>query len=111
MVGPMIECVLRRKEVFGEDVDVFRPERWLEGGKERSAEMKKVVDLVFGHGRYGCAGKVEAFLELNKVFVEPLRDFDFQLAYPVRPWNSQNFSVHSQRDMWVAVSLCKQADV
>lgn len=34
-----------------------------------------------------------------------MRHFDFQLAYPYRPWKSENFNLFLQRDMWVMVSL------
>ena len=32
--------------------------------------MEKTTELVFGSGRNMCVGKVMAFLELNKIFVE-----------------------------------------
>jgi hypothetical protein len=92
--------------------------------------MRRVAELVFGYGRWGCAGKMIAFLELNKVFVEVgcyllslrppsvvtgtlltpvvsqlLRHFDFQLVNPSQPWKSVNFNLFLQRDMWVSVSL------
>lgn len=62
--------------MFGADADIFRPERWLEdeeegsGAEEKVAEMRRVAELVFGYGRWGCAGKMLAFMELNKVIVE-----------------------------------------
>ena len=63
----------RNKTVFGEDADVFRPERFLEAQREdpeRAAEMRRVAEMAFGYGRFACAGKPVAMLELNKVFVE-----------------------------------------
>ena len=53
--------VLRNKDVFGEDVDTYRPERWLDdgtGGKEtkrseQRTRMLKDVDLNFGYGKWG----------------------------------------------------------
>ncbi|KAK4442519.1 Pisatin demethylase [Podospora aff. communis PSN243] len=112
----------RLKHIFGEDADVFRPERWLppswkvggppldecewgEGGRERVAEMRRTVDLVFGYGRFACAGKWVAFLELNKTFVELLRYFDFQLVDPTKPWESKNYSLFMQKNMWLKVAL------
>jgi len=65
--------VMRLKTVWGEDADVFRPERWLEAeeeGEERIKFLNHVVDLDFGSGKYQCLGKRIAFMELNKVFVE-----------------------------------------
>jgi hypothetical protein len=37
--------------------------------------------------------------------VQLLRQFDFQLVYPGRPWKSVNYGLFLQRDMWVSVSL------
>ncbi|XXG98850.1 CWF complex protein sap62 [Hypoxylon texense] len=62
--------LLRNKEVFGEDADIFRPERFLEYDTAKKAELIKNVDLAFGHGRWMCPGKTLAWFELNKIFVE-----------------------------------------
>jgi cytochrome P450 len=62
--------VLRNREVFGEDANMFRPERWLGVDEERLVEMQRVEDLVFGSGRYGCLGKPVALLELGKALAE-----------------------------------------
>ena len=60
----------RATDVYGSDVDVFRPERWLEAGPEKAREMNRMLDLIFGFGRFGCLGRAIAWLELDKVFVE-----------------------------------------
>lgn len=65
--------LMRSREVFGEDVDVFRPERFLDVDDEMAVRRRKVVDLNFGHGRWLCLGKALALLELNKIFVEVSR--------------------------------------
>ena len=63
--------MLRNKAVFGEDADMFRPERFIEcHDEDTKARMFKVIDLSFGHGRWMCLGKVLAWMELNKLFVE-----------------------------------------
>ncbi|OJD27373.1 hypothetical protein ACJ73_01237 [Blastomyces percursus] len=88
-VGWSARAVLRDKEVFGGDVEVFSPGRWLEwressngesnGEKEaeRLNRMERTVELVFGQGKWGCLGKPISLLEINKVLVElftpPLR--------------------------------------
>lgn len=61
---------MRKSAVFGKDTDVFRPERWLEATEDQRSEMRHTVELVFGYGRWACAGKPIAFVELNKIFVE-----------------------------------------
>lgn len=58
------------KEIFGEDADMFRPERWLEVEGEKLKVMNSTVELVFNYGKWQCPGKSVAVIELNKVFVE-----------------------------------------
>jgi len=60
--------ILRNKKIWGEDADVFRPERLLEG--EKIKELELTWEVVFNAGRYQCLGKNVALMELNKVFVE-----------------------------------------
>lgn len=33
-------------------------------------EMERAIDIAFGHGRWMCAGKRIAFMELSKVLFE-----------------------------------------
>lgn len=74
LIAPNFWATGRHRGVFGPDADVFRPARWLEvADREQRAEMRRVAELVFGYGRWGCAGKMIALLELNKVFVEVSR--------------------------------------
>ncbi|KAL9113883.1 MAG: hypothetical protein Q9227_002017 [Pyrenula ochraceoflavens] len=65
--------LVRDKRVFGDDASVFRPERWLEAETEQLRKMTATVDLIFRAGKWQCLGKVIAFMELEKVFVELAR--------------------------------------
>ena len=56
--------------VYGEDPDVFRPERWLTTDRERLKLMHQTVELVFGHGSTKCLGMSVAMMELNKMIFE-----------------------------------------
>lgn len=79
MIGYGGFSVLRNKKIWGEDADVFRPERWLEG--ENIKELELTWEVVFNAGRYQCLGKNVALMELNKVFVEvSLSSIDSWLA-------------------------------
>ena len=74
-VGWSAKTVMRDREVFGEDAELYSPERWLidagrKGEEERLQRMEKTVDLVFGSARWGCLGRGISLLELNKIFVE-----------------------------------------
>lgn len=54
--------------MYGEDADLFRPERWLES-EERSREWER-MDVTFGAGYCSCLGKNVAMVEVCKVVVE-----------------------------------------
>jgi cytochrome P450 len=62
--------IFRNKQFWGEDANLFRPERWLECSPERLREQEWRLDLVFHSGKWHCLGRGVALLELNKVFVE-----------------------------------------
>ena len=59
-------------EVFGEDPEVFRPERWLINDQEQLKAMHQTHDLIFGHGSTKCLGMPMAMMELNKMIFEVL---------------------------------------
>jgi cytochrome P450 len=98
------------KAVYGEDAEVFRPERWIvdetvPGEKERLAKMIRTNDLIFGHGRWVCLGRVVALIEINKTIFELLRHFDFALTNPHEPWTIFNtLGLFAIGNMWVDVT-------
>jgi cytochrome P450 len=65
----------RRPEVFGGDVDVFRPERWIEASPEKLKEMKATM-FQFGAGARTCIGKNVSLLEVYKLVPSFLRRFE-----------------------------------
>ncbi|GKT44664.1 cytochrome P450 monooxygenase lolP1 [Colletotrichum spaethianum] len=105
-LGVNIQKLMRSKETFGPDADIFRPERWLEAVKneERLREMTAVVDLAFGHGRFQCLGKTIANMELNKIFVELLRRFDFAVVTPQKPLVLYDAAFWVTTDFWLRVT-------
>ena len=76
---------IQRNEVFGEDVEVFRPERWVDCDAEQRKRMEKVHDLVFGYGRYLCLGKVMVSMEIRQTIVEVSPDSTLSLCR-MRGW-------------------------
>jgi len=61
----------RSKALYGEDANVYRPERWTDTkDEEKLAAMNRSADLVFSYGKSGCLGKPVAFMELNKALTE-----------------------------------------
>jgi cytochrome P450 len=68
--------VLHRNEIYGEDVEVFRPERWLANDTEKVRLMDRMLSH-FGSGwNYTCIGKNIALLEIYKVIPAVIRHFE-----------------------------------
>jgi cytochrome P450 len=65
-----VSAILRSQALFGADVDVFRPERFLALDEKKRRDMERDVGFAFGYGQWGCAGKSIALMEINKVIFE-----------------------------------------
>ncbi|KAL8933100.1 MAG: hypothetical protein Q9211_005961 [Gyalolechia sp. 1 TL-2023] len=91
--GTIVGCnawvIHRRSEVFGKDVDAFRPERWLEADTEKRKEMAGTM-LHFGMGARTCIGKNVSLLEVYKFIPSFLRRFEVFLAQPNQEWKLHN---------------------
>ncbi|KAH9900101.1 cytochrome P450 [Xylariomycetidae sp. FL2044] len=107
-IGHSVLSLQRSKVTFGDDAEVFRPERWLDIDESKRRLMRDQVELVFGYGRWGCSGKSIAFMELNKVYFETiaklLRHYDFQLVYPKAPMHTENINLFFEKDMFVKIT-------
>jgi cytochrome P450 len=104
-VAVSVVGIMRDQDTFGEDADLFRPERWLDLDLKQKRHLQETTELNFGFGRFGCSGKPVAFMELNKVFVELFRNFDFQLINPKRAIEkSSNIQAFLEKGMWVKVT-------
>ncbi|KAF9010111.1 cytochrome P450 monooxygenase pc-bph [Cyathus striatus] len=68
----------RDPTIWGEDVEVYRPERWFE---QDYAAMQKTFNP-FSVGPRACLGRNLAFLELQIIVGSILRRFDFVLEHP-----------------------------
>jgi Cytochrome P450 len=69
-VGTNPWAIMRSSENFGQDSEVFRPERWLEASPKKRKEMEYVFELIWAYGKYKCLGQSVAIMELNKIFFE-----------------------------------------
>ncbi|XP_014550782.1 hypothetical protein COCVIDRAFT_42775 [Bipolaris victoriae FI3] len=88
VVGVNPHTIQFNTEVFGDDAEEFRPERWLES-QARNFEMEKNL-LSFGAGTRTCVGKNIALAEMYKFIPEVLRNFDIYMAHdgPLKTWNA-----------------------
>lgn len=69
-IGSNTWAIQRNQTIYGEDSELFRPERWLEGSDETLQKMERTLGVVFGSGKYVCLGKNIAMMELDKIFFE-----------------------------------------
>lgn len=80
--GTIVGCnawvLHRRPEIFGKDVDEFRPERWLEADPARLKEMKGTM-FQFGAGPRTCIGRNISVLEIYKLVPSFLRKFEVSI--------------------------------
>lgn len=97
VVGMNPYVVARNKSVWGEDADVFRPERWLRNEKleteeefEKRLRLMNNTDLSFGGGSRICIGKHLGLLEVYKVLATLVSRYDIRLVDPKRDWETQN---------------------
>ena len=91
IVGANPYVILRDEGVFGDDVDSFRPERWLQRDGEstgdfngRVRKMRETGEFVFGAGSRICLGKNLVLLEISKLVATlyALFDVSFFLFFP-----------------------------
>lgn len=57
-------------DVFGDDPEIFRPERWLIDDESRLRAMYQTHELIFGYGTSKCLGMPIAMMELSKMVFE-----------------------------------------
>ena len=80
IVGCSAWVIHRRPEIFGEDVEIYRPERWLEANKESKKSMEGCM-IHFGMGPRTCIGKNISLLEIYKLVPSFLRRFEVRSPY------------------------------
>ena len=103
-VGHNLFGLMMSTDIFGSDAEIFRPERFLDCDSDAKAEMKRTVELVFGSGRWMCAGKQVAFMQVYKVIFELMRSFDMQFVDAGRPWTEESAIFWQQGEMRVRIT-------
>ena len=83
IVAMNVHALNRDPNIWGADVDVFRPERWLEAEPAQLALMER-SNLYFSAGRRLCIGQHIAWIEMKKYLPEFLGRFDVSPGF--RRW-------------------------
>ncbi len=89
------------REVFGDDVDEFIPERWIRDGERRAASMERHI-LQFGYGKRICIGKHIAHTEMFKLLPGLLHKYRFDLQND--GWKAKREFFQPQSDVLVKVT-------
>ncbi|KAL4732965.1 cytochrome P450 [Aspergillus similis] len=85
VVGVNAWALHRNTEIYGADVEEFRPERWL-GSKAEIAPLERNL-FTFGAGARTCLGKNISTLEITKVIPMLYRHFDFEVEGQLKTTN------------------------
>jgi hypothetical protein len=111
IVGMNPYVIARNQAVWGEDSDVFRPERWLRDECHESEEAYQTrlrlmnnSDLAFGGGSRICIGKNLGLLEVYKVMATLVSRYDIELVEPDRDWKTHNSFFVRQEGVDVTLS-------
>ncbi|KAB5566900.1 cytochrome P450 [Coniochaeta sp. 2T2.1] len=96
IVGCSAWIIHQNKDVFGDDVEAYRPERWLadesvdkEKEEQRIKEMNGTM-FQFGMGSRTCIGKNISLLEVYKLVPSMFRRFEIQFQDPRQEWELVN---------------------
>lgn len=122
-VGLNAYVLHRNKDVWGEDAEDFRPERWLRDEEAGEAEEGFRVrlghvnanDLSFGAGSRKCIGMNLGLMEVYKTVATLVAVFEIELADPEREWTIHNrmfpvqsgliFRIAKSKGIWVGANL------
>lgn len=87
------------KQVYGEDAEMFRPERWFED-EQRIREMER-CNMAFGAGARVCIGRNISMMEIVKLIPTLMRAYDFRLVDPSKEWHVLGhwFTKQTEMDM------------
>ncbi|KAK7962051.1 uncharacterized protein PG986_002876 [Apiospora aurea] len=81
------------RSVYGDDADMFRPERWIEAEKGNPNHLQQMEAnyMPFGLGSRTCIGRHISTLEMYKLIPELVSRYDFELAMPRSDWKSKDY--------------------
>lgn len=78
-VGCLPSAVHQNTKIFGDDVDVYRPERWLTSNAQELRQMES-AHMGFSRGRRVCLGQNIAIMQMKKVIPALVMKFEVNHA-------------------------------
>jgi hypothetical protein len=98
-VGCMPSAVHMNRAVYGQDVEVFRPERFLEGDAE-TLRKREISHLGFSRGKRVCLGQNIAMLQMKKVIPALVMGFEVCAVFLTSLW-SDSCIANPHRLFWL----------
>ncbi|KAH6988945.1 cytochrome P450 oxidoreductase [Ilyonectria sp. MPI-CAGE-AT-0026] len=92
--------VLHRDPGVFPDPEAWKPERWLTADTEHLNLMNRAF-FSFGSGPHTCSGRHISIMEITKIVPSLLLRYDFELAYPDRPWTFRVSMLAPQKGVYV----------
>ncbi|KAI9874886.1 MAG: hypothetical protein M1830_009176 [Pleopsidium flavum] len=90
VVGYSVYAMHRRRDLFGEDAEDFRPERWLDGEAGETKGLRPTWEyLPFNGGPRICIGQQFALTEASYVTVRLLQEFTTLESRDPEPWREK----------------------
>ncbi|KAH7166379.1 cytochrome P450 [Dactylonectria macrodidyma] len=116
IVGASPWVMHRHKYIYGQDVESFRPERWLPDVNEDTASYDKRLkamkgaDFTFGKGHRTCIGKNISLLEIYKMLPSFFLKYSVELADPEATWKLKNSWFVRQEGVEVRIGIRNAKD-
>jgi cytochrome P450 len=94
-VGISPYIMARNKDIWGDDADEFKPERWLRGEREDQEAFQQRIrrynaaDLTFGAGSRICLGRHLSLVEAYKIIATLISRYEMKLDRPDREWETR----------------------
>ncbi|KAI4198437.1 MAG: hypothetical protein LQ350_005297 [Teloschistes chrysophthalmus] len=98
IIGASAYIVHRDQQIYGSDVNTFRPERWLDPDTTTTRKMQSHF-FAFGHGERGCPGQALAIMMMTKFLFRILQTFDIEWASDQDQWNLRTWWMPEQHGL------------
>ncbi|KAG9901824.1 cytochrome P450, partial [Aureobasidium melanogenum] len=98
----------RDTAIFGQDADIFNPDRWL-GDESKARYLEAALFNFGGTGIRSCPGQDLAMIELYKFIAQMVQKFEFELVDQAHPFSVKTYFFAIQSDMRMRVAHRKKS--